>query len=103
MVATTPKLDSLPAHLLELLRNSFGCQRAGRDYSETRLITIGDCSEARLDVPACVSLGLASLLPSELFVHVEDVLLAVNAVFSVNIAQVGARGGRGDAQRLSNA
>lgn len=103
MVATTPKLDSLSAHLLELLRNSFGCQRTGRDYSETRLITIGDCAETRLVASGFGSLGLASLLPSELLVHVEDVLLAVNAKLGVDVAQVGARGGGGDAQRLSDA
>ena len=57
----------------------------------------------RLDAAACVSPGLALLFVGEFLVHIENILLAVNAEFGVNIAQVGTCGSRSDAQRLSNA
>ena len=63
---------------------------------------VNDCIQV-LDADSSAPCSPLSLPGGKILVHIENILLAVNAEFGVNIAQVGARGGRGDAQRLGNA
>ena len=63
---------------------------------------VNDCIQV-LDAGSGAPCSPLFLPGSKILVHIENILLAVNAELGVNIAQVGARGGRGDAQRLGNA
>lgn len=95
-----------PAEYLPLLNEENG-PFYGFDLMPGVFATVGglfvnDCIQV-LDADSSAPCSPLSLPGGKILVHIENILLAVNAEFGVNIAQVGTCGSRGDTERLGNA